>query len=175
MELRGGDDRPRHRSALDQLFLPTFALIVVGSAGDSVEADDGQQHMMAHAGAQLGVEQIPGRGGEVLARLVGADRWGTDGVDNRIDPLECGVQAVPGQQVDAQRAADSDDVVPVALQCGNSAAADVAGRAGYRDSHDGPPIEDSSTRINVIAVLFPSRPGCSIQLRSKPLSKNSAR
>ena len=113
---------------------------VVGVAFDPVDADDRQQHVVAHAGPLLGGEQVAGGGAEVGHRLVGIGRRRVRGVDERLDTSERLVQPVAGEEVHAQRAADADDVVPVPLEGGGGECADVAGRSGDCDAHEKPPL-----------------------------------
>lgn len=121
-----------------QPFLFTLPGVMVGAAGRPVDSHDGQQDVVADPGTPLGGEQVARRRAEVLARLLGADRRGTDGVDDGLDAVQGGVEPFTGEEVDAEGAADADGVVAVALEERDGAGADVARRSGNRDSHGDP-------------------------------------
>ena len=100
-----------------------------------MESDDRQQDVVTHTGALLGSEKISRGSAEIGTSLVGADRRGAAGIDYRVNAFERRVQAVARYQVDAERAADAYDFVALPLKDRDSAGTDIAGRAGYRDSH----------------------------------------
>jgi len=109
--------------------------VVVGVAFDPVDADDRQQHMVAHARPLLGGEQVAGGGAEVGHRLVRIGHRRVRGVDERLDTSERLVQPVAGEEVRTQRTADAGDVVPVPLEGGGGERADVTGRSGDCEPH----------------------------------------
>ena len=50
-------------------------------------------------------------------------------------PLSAASKALPRSHVNAERAADAYDLVPLPLEDRSSAGTDIAGRTGYGDSH----------------------------------------
>jgi hypothetical protein len=80
---------------------------------DPVDSDDRQQYVVTHARPLLGGEKISRGSAEIGASLGGADRRRADGIDHRVNPFERRVQTLARNQVNAERAADAYDLMPV--------------------------------------------------------------
>jgi hypothetical protein len=129
--------------------LLALARVVGSAATHSVDSDNRQQYVVTHADTFLGGEKICRGSAEVFASLVGADRRRAGGIDHRVDPFERRVQSLARNQVNAVRAADTYHRVLVPLKECDSARTDIAGRTGYSDSRDTPPL----TPPGVIAAI----------------------
>jgi hypothetical protein len=94
----------------------------------------------------FGGEQVAGGGGaEVRHHLVGIGRRRVRGVDDRRCARERPVQPIAGQEVNAQRAADANDIVAAPLEGGSGECANVTGRSRDCDAHDEPPSSSSGS------------------------------
>lgn len=98
------------------------------------------QDVVTHAPALLGGEKISRGSPEIVASLGGADRRRADGIDHRVNPFERRVQTPARNQVNAERAADANHHVPLALKERDGAGTDIAGRTSHSYSHGEPPV-----------------------------------
>jgi hypothetical protein len=121
VELRRRHDRPRHRARLHQAFLLALAG-VVGVAHHPPQSHDRQQHVVAHAGPRLGVEQVARGGGEVGHRLLGGSSLAVDRVHYRVHSGQRGVEPLAGHEVHAEGSADAHHVMAVPFEGGGGEA-----------------------------------------------------
>jgi hypothetical protein len=86
----------------------------------------------------------------VSSGLIGGVHDGVHGVERR-------VQAVAGNQVNTERAADSYDLVSIPLKERHRSGTDVAGRTGHSDSHS-PSVNWKPTKLTSMIHMHESLP-----------------
>lgn len=98
-----------------------------------VGADDRDDEDALDAALGAGLLQVARRGGEELGclRLVGRGPGG--GVDDQVDSLQRGREALAGDHVDAVTARDRHHLVPALAQDLDGGAAEAAARTGDGD------------------------------------------
>ena len=134
VELGGREDRVGDRAGRDELLLAALAG-VVGVPLDAVDADDRQQHVVAHAGALLGGEQALGHRAERRPRALGVLRRRVGHVDDGLGAGKGVVEALAGGGVDPPRAGDDDGLVPGPLEGGDGVPTHEPRPADHRDAH----------------------------------------
>lgn len=133
VELRGSEDRRGDGGRGDQLLLGHLARVVV--VGDPVDADDGEQDDVSHAGVRGGGEEVPGGGREELDRRARLQRLDAHDVDHGVGPGQRRLQPAPADQVDAVRTTEHDGLMTRAPDGRHRGRADDAGSSCDDDPH----------------------------------------